>query len=79
VIDGYRIPAGTLSTYTCHRNPVVWDNPTVFDPERFSESRALGRHSFAWLPFGAGQRTLSGTRRLDDEQGTTFARPNYPP
>lgn len=62
-IDGYHIPAGTnvvSLTYMNHRHPDHWDNPEVFDPERFSKEKSAGRHQFAFVPFGAGQRKCIG-------------------
>lgn len=62
-IDGYHIAAGQpvgVAVYGIHHHPRVWENPDVFDPERFSPARAEGRHPFAWIPFGAGQRLCLG-------------------
>ena len=62
-IAGYRIPAGTmvvLPIYMYHHHPAFWDQPTIFDPERFSSERSAGRHAFSWIPFGAGPRLCIG-------------------
>jgi cytochrome P450 len=62
-IDGYRINAGDMvavAIYGIHHNPDVWENPDVFDPERFSPENSEGRNQFAWIPFGAGQRLCLG-------------------
>jgi cytochrome P450 len=62
-IDGYHIPAGTTVvsfTYLHHRHPDSWPNPEQFDPERFTPENSAGRHHFAWVPFGAGQRQCLG-------------------
>lgn len=62
-IAGYQIPAGTmvvLPIYMYHHHPAFWEEPTRFDPERFSPERSTGRHPFAWIPFGAGQRLCIG-------------------
>ncbi len=62
-IDGYRISAGTTITsliYMCHYHPEEWDNPDVFDPERFQPDKTEKRHKFAYMPFGAGQRKCIG-------------------
>lgn len=62
-IDGYRLPAGTmvvLPIYMYHHHPAFWEQPTVFDPERFSPERSAGRHAFSWIPFGAGPRLCIG-------------------
>ncbi len=55
-ILGVAIPKGStllLHIHSLHRNPDYWENPTHFRPERFLEP-SIPRHSFAYLPFGAG-------------------------
>ena len=62
-IGGYHIPKGSmmlLGTYLTHRHPAVWENPEVFDPERFSPERSEGRSNYAFYPFGAGPRMCIG-------------------
>ena len=62
-IAGYDIPARSIvvmSSYVTHRHPEFWPNPLGFDPERFSEQAAQGRHRFAYFPFGGGQRLCIG-------------------
>ena len=62
-IGGYAIPAKStilLCPYTTHRHPAFWENPNVFDPERFSPERAAGRLHFAYFPFGGGPRQCIG-------------------
>ena len=61
--DGYRVPAGSfvvMSPYVMHRSPRYWDNPHVFDPDRFLPERAASRHRFVYFPFGGGQRQCIG-------------------
>jgi cytochrome P450 len=62
-IDGYPIPAGTNLIgliYMCHYHPEEWDNPEVFNPDRFQPEKTEKRHKFAYMPFGAGQRKCIG-------------------
>jgi cytochrome P450 len=62
-VGGYRIPAGTtvlISSYVTHRNPRYWEDPEIFDPERFLPERSAGRPEFAYLPFGGGPRKCIG-------------------
>jgi cytochrome P450 len=60
---GRRIPAGAqilVVPWLLHRNPKLWPQPGVFDPERFAPERAGSRHRFAYIPFGAGPRICIG-------------------
>jgi len=62
-IDGFAIPAGSLVGavfYGVHQNPAHWEHPERFDPDRFTPERSAGRHRYAWVPFGAGQRQCIG-------------------
>ncbi|MCF2444076.1 cytochrome P450 [Dyadobacter sp. CY345] len=49
-----------MSIYELHRNPNIWDNPLVFDPENFSLEQVKNREKFNYLPFGAGPRLCIG-------------------
>lgn len=63
-ILGVRIPAGRLTAIMpmySHYMPEYWTDPTLFDPERFSESRREDKsHRFAWEPFGGGVHKCLG-------------------
>lgn len=62
-IDGYRIPKGStviVPVNSVHHDPRWWPDPDDFDPSRFLPENAKGRHRFAYLPFGAGQRICIG-------------------
>ena len=49
-----------MSIYELHRNPNIWKNPLVFDPENFSPENVKNRPKFNYLPFGAGPRLCIG-------------------
>jgi cytochrome P450/NADPH-cytochrome P450 reductase len=43
-----------------HRDPAVWKDPEVFDPERFSPGAEDKIPEYAWRPFGTGARSCIG-------------------
>jgi hypothetical protein len=48
--------------YVLHRLPAFWEEPDVFDPERFLPERSAQRPRFVYLPFGAGPRQCIGNQ-----------------
>jgi cytochrome P450 len=64
VIDGVRIKGGSIlviSPYLTHRLESVWDDPHVFDPERFAPESGRDRHRLAYLAFGYGPHACLGS------------------
>jgi cytochrome P450 len=62
-VDGHRVEAGTMvmvGIFALHRDPALWDNPLVFDPDRFSPENSKGRDRWQYLPFGGGPRSCIG-------------------
>jgi cytochrome P450 len=60
---GYIIPAGAMilmSAYTVQRDRRYFSDPETFDPNRFSLQNSLGRHPYAYTPFGIGRRMCVG-------------------
>ena len=58
-----KIPAGTTVVpyiYGVHHNAEVWENPEVFDPNRFNKNQDTKKHPFAHIPFGGGPRVCIG-------------------
>ena len=58
VFAGYKLPAGSrvnVNMLFTHHMPEVWPEPERFDPYRFTHEASLGRHKFAYLPFGGGR------------------------
>jgi cytochrome P450 len=63
ILVGQRIPKGStimIAPWLLHRHVKLWDNPSVFDPERFSPERSSARARFSYLPFGGGKRICIG-------------------
>jgi cytochrome P450 len=63
IIHGYTLKAGTtvlLCPYLTHRLPELWDQPEVFNPERFAPEQSTQRHSYSYFPFGGGPRYCIG-------------------
>ncbi|XP_011501310.1 PREDICTED: cytochrome P450 6A1-like [Ceratosolen solmsi marchali] len=51
-----------IPVYAIHRDPAIYTNPETFNPERFDEGNMKERHTFNYLPFGAGPRNCIGAR-----------------
>lgn len=49
-----------LNNYIMHRAERLWDNPHVFDPDRFIRNSNLKSKGSAFMPFGAGPRICVG-------------------
>jgi len=65
------IPKGTLvGIYyqMIHSNPLYWDEPEKFNPDRFSRENRKGRNPFVYIPFSAGPRECIGTNFSLSEQ-----------
>ena len=50
----------TVAIYVIHRHRKHWPDPARFDPDRFLEANASGRHRFAYMPFCGGSRICIG-------------------
>lgn len=62
-VDGHRIEAGSMvlvGIYGMQRDPALWEDPLVFDPDRFSPASAGARDRWQFIPFGAGPRSCIG-------------------
>jgi pentalenene oxygenase len=62
-LGGHVLPAGAsilFSPYSLHRDPSVFPDPELFDPERWLPERAKEVPRPAFIPFGAGNRQCLG-------------------
>lgn len=62
-VDGYRVEAGTLlavGIQAIHRDPSLWPDPMVFDPDRFAPERFKAMDRWQFVPFIGGPRSCIG-------------------
>uniref|UniRef100_A0A8B9LPE6 Cytochrome P450, family 26, subfamily C, polypeptide 1 n=1 Tax=Astyanax mexicanus TaxID=7994 RepID=A0A8B9LPE6_ASTMX len=63
-LDGYQIPKGWSVMYSIrdtHETSAAYQNPELFDPDRFSAERDESKSSrFSYVPFGGGVRLCVG-------------------
>jgi pentalenene oxygenase len=62
-LAGYDVPAGTnvlISPYALHRDPDVFREPEVFDPDRWRPERVTAAQRQAFMAFGGGRRKCLG-------------------
>lgn len=62
-IAGERVPAGAeilIAPWVVHRHRLLWEEPDLFQPERFSPQRRAGIARGAFIPFGLGPRICIG-------------------
>ncbi|XP_076870537.1 cytochrome P450 4V2-like [Brachyhypopomus gauderio] len=75
-INGYKVPKGSnalVITYSLHRDPRFFPDPEEFQPERFLQENAAGRHPYAYIPFSAGIRNCIGQRFARMEEKVVLA------
>nr|WCC58079.1 cytochrome P450 [Pharsalia antennata] len=68
--EDYKVPGAVIEKGTTivipihgiHHDEEYYENPSVFDPERFTEENKAARHPYAHIPFGEGPRICIGER-----------------
>jgi cytochrome P450 len=63
-IGGYHVPAGTqlfIVMWLMHHDPRYFEDPDVFDPDRWEHGFLKRIPKYAYLPFGAGPRLCIGS------------------
>ncbi|XP_062502240.1 steroid 17-alpha-hydroxylase/17,20 lyase-like [Corticium candelabrum] len=61
-LNGYRIPKGTVilqNSWSLHNNE-SWDEPAVFNPNRFLDTTPSDTAEKNWQPFSSGRRKCPG-------------------
>lgn len=62
-IDGVPVAAGStmmLFPYLTYRDEKYWENPDIFDPDRWLTEAGQSASNKAYYPFGIGKRTCMG-------------------
>ena len=62
-IDGKEVPIGTfidINIFNLHHNPEHWEDPFVYNPDRFLPERIREMDPHAFMPFSAGTRNCIG-------------------
>lgn len=60
-VRGHTLPSGTAVVMVpsmVHKDPRYWDDPEIFNPERFITGEL--KHPYAYIPFSAGSRNCIG-------------------
>ncbi|XP_037686352.1 cytochrome P450 2U1 [Choloepus didactylus] len=87
VLQGYTIPKDTIvlpNLWSVHRDPVIWEKPEDFCPNRFLDAQGQLIKKDTFIPFGIGKRVCMGEQLAKMElflmfvslmQSFTFALP----
>jgi cytochrome P450 len=60
---GYKLPKDSVvvvALHHIHNNPKLWDNPTMFDPDRWDTEKVKNRPNASYIPFATGPRMCIG-------------------
>ena len=76
-VGGYSLPAGLftlVSIFQMQNCAKIWDNPSQFDPYRFSKENIDKIDPFSYIPFSAGPRNCIGQNMAMHELNYVIAR-----
>ncbi|XP_072030702.1 ultra-long-chain fatty acid omega-hydroxylase-like [Amphiura filiformis] len=74
--DDTVIPAGAFAVIlieAIHKNPLVWKDADLFDPERFASENLKNIPPYSYIPFSAGPRNCIGQHFALNEMKITCA------
>ncbi|KAF4494882.1 cytochrome P450 oxidoreductase [Fusarium agapanthi] len=60
---GYKLPKDSIfipALHHIHNNTKIWDNPALFDPDRWDTDRVKNRPNTSYIPFATGPRMCVG-------------------
>ncbi|UZP34862.1 hypothetical protein NXS19_002678 [Fusarium pseudograminearum] len=60
---GYKLPKDSIvipALHHIHNNTKIWDNPALFDPDRWDTDRVKNRPKDSYIPFATGPRMCVG-------------------
>ncbi|KAH8649314.1 cytochrome P450 [Xylariales sp. PMI_506] len=60
---GYKLPRDSIvipAIHHIHNSPKLWDNPALFDPDRWDTDRVKQRPAGSYVPFATGPRMCIG-------------------
>jgi cytochrome P450 len=63
LVGGVRMKRGAMlmiSPWTMHRHEGHWNQPDMFDPDRFASDREAAIRTGTYIPFGTGPRVCAG-------------------
>jgi cytochrome P450 len=75
-LAGHEVRGGDIVSiwpWLLHRHHKLWEEPDVFDPDRWLHGPRAARHRFQYIPFGGGPRVCVGARFATAEALTVLA------